>query len=144
LHPALSVTGGTFDYNLGKLGGAINWSGGSITVANALFKGNQAQSGSAIYARGLETGKSSIANTLVVESVSKAEGSAIDLERASLFNATIAKNGSAGIKFMNSGADTEIINSITRKVHGFFNSGDNDGLQVVKCLLSETVGTAFF
>jgi hypothetical protein len=111
-HALLSVTGGTFDYNSGELGGAINWAGGSITVANALFKGNQAQSGSAIYARGLEEGKSSIANTLIVESVSKAGGSAIDLESTSLFNVTIAKNASSGIKFLNPAAGAEITNSV--------------------------------
>jgi len=111
-HPALSVTGGTFDYNIGEFGGAIVWIGGSITVANALFKGNQGQSGSAIFARFLETGKSSIANTLVVEGVSKAGGSAIDLDDASLFNVTLAKNTSAGIKFLNSDSGSQIVNSI--------------------------------
>jgi hypothetical protein len=109
---ALSVTGGTFDYNMGELGGAISWLGGSVTVANALFKGNQAQTGSAIFARKLEAGKSSFANTLVVESVSKAGGSAIDVENASLFNVTLAKSTGGAIKFLNPDAGSRIVNSI--------------------------------
>jgi hypothetical protein len=120
LHPSLSVIGGSFAYNAGELGGGIKWENGSVKIANTLFKGNRADTGSAIYARGLEVDGSSIANSLIVEETSKSNGSAIDLESASLINVTIARNSSAGIAFSRTGADTRIVNTLFSQ-----NSGGN-------------------
>jgi hypothetical protein len=113
----LIIEGGIFLNNVAsESGGALAWSGRSVTVTHSLFKANRAGgSGGAIHASGPELGANwGVTNSLFVENTAAPSSGALDMSYASIVNSTIANNVGFGIVF--TGTQTSFIaNTILSK-----------------------------
>ena len=96
----LIIEGGIFLDNVAsESGGALAWSGRSVTVTHSLFRANRAgDSGGAIYASDPELGASwGITNSLFAENTAAPSSGALDMGYSSIINSTIANNVGFGI-----------------------------------------------
>jgi hypothetical protein len=95
------IRGGVFVNNRALEGGAVHSSAQNLVVTNSLFKANSAGEGSAILGRRAPDGTSwSIANSLIVENVSRTGGAALELKSVSLANVTVANNTGRGLSLV--------------------------------------------
>jgi predicted outer membrane repeat protein len=111
----ISIKGGIFLENSSDThGGAVAWTGKSLSVTHSLFKRNKAKfSGGAIYGRNLTSGaRQVIANSLIVQNTSAPSTGAVDVDSVSAFNVTIARNRALGLRFAAPGPGDIVGNTI--------------------------------
>jgi hypothetical protein len=111
----MNIKGGIFLENSSDTnGGAVSWTGKSLSISHSIFKGNRAKlAGGAVYGRNLTTGaKQVIANSLIAENTSAPSTAAVDVDSVSVFNVTIARNRGLGLSLATPVPDDAVGNTI--------------------------------